>query len=96
MFCVITSLGPSLSNAKCSWLLGAASGIQDIQYPVHRVVCSDLTREVFTPGLGDPALVWKGWLKQLLFFQPLSKSSKNYTTNSMKFLIFQLSPSKDV
>lgn len=96
LFCVITSLGPSLSSPKCSCLLGAANGIQDIQYPVHRVACSDLTREGFTPGLGDPTLMCEGWLKRFLFFQPVSKSSKNNATNSMKFLIFQLSPSKDV
>lgn len=76
LFCVITSLGPSLSSAKCSCLLGAANGIQDIQYPVHRVACSDLTREGFTPGLGDPALMWEGWLKQFLFFNLFPKAQR--------------------
>lgn len=72
LFCVIIILGSSLSNTKCSQLLGAAGGIWGVQYPLHRVSCSDLIREVFTPGLGGPILVWEAWLRQLFFFQPVS------------------------
>lgn len=59
MFCVSTSLGPSLSKAKHSQLLSAATGVQDIWYLEHRVAFSDITRMGFIPGLSDPTLVWE-------------------------------------
>lgn len=67
LLCRIMSLGPSLSYARCFWLLCAVSGIQDIQYLVHRVACSDLTREGFHSSLNDSTLVREGWLKQPFF-----------------------------
>lgn len=96
LVCVSTSLRPSLSKAKCSQLLSAATGVQDIQHLVYRVACSDITRMVFILGLSDPILVWERLRRQLLLFQPVSKRLKEQYYDSVKLLIVQLSPSKNV